>query len=75
MSHTTLLNLSSWQWAIAAVMHIPFPPPVTVGTSVLPIVCYGMDMRTNSQIWLQMFRFGAASSLSASRWGWWRASS
>jgi cytochrome bd ubiquinol oxidase subunit I len=56
MSQTTLLDLSRWQWAITAAMHITFPA-VTVGTSVLLIVCYGMYMRTNSQTWLQMFRF------------------
>ena len=26
MSHTTLLDLSRWHWAMAAVMHMPFPP-------------------------------------------------
>jgi cytochrome bd-type quinol oxidase subunit 1 len=33
MSHTTLLDLSRWQWALRAAMHITFPA-VTVATSV-----------------------------------------
>jgi cytochrome bd ubiquinol oxidase subunit I len=56
MSHHTLLDLSRWQWAITAAFHITFPA-VTVGTSVLLIVCYAMYMRTDDEEWLRMFRF------------------
>jgi cytochrome d ubiquinol oxidase subunit I len=56
MSHTTLLDLSRWQWAITAAFHITFPA-VTVGTSVLLVVCYAMYMRTENTEWLRMFRF------------------
>jgi cytochrome d ubiquinol oxidase subunit I len=56
MSHTTLLDLSRWQWALTAAMHITFPA-VTVGTSVFLVVCYAMDMRTDDEVWLRMFRF------------------
>ena len=37
MSHNTMLDLSRWQWALTAAMHITFPA-VTVGTSVLLVV-------------------------------------
>ena len=37
MSHDTLLDLSRWQWALTAAMHITFPA-VTVGTSVFLVV-------------------------------------
>jgi cytochrome d ubiquinol oxidase subunit I len=56
MSHTTLLDLSRWQWALTAAMHITFPA-VTVGTSVFLIACYAMYMRTDDDVWLRMFRF------------------
>ena len=56
MSHDTLLDLSRWQWALTAAFHITFPA-VTVGTSVLLVVCYAMYMRTNNDEWLRMFRF------------------
>jgi len=56
MSHTTLLDLSRWQWALTAAFHITFPA-VTVGTSVMLIVCYAMYMRTDDEVWLRMFRF------------------
>jgi cytochrome bd ubiquinol oxidase subunit I len=56
MSHTTLLDLSRWQWALTAAMHITFPA-VTVGTSVFLVVCYAMYMRTDDEVWLRMFRF------------------
>jgi cytochrome bd ubiquinol oxidase subunit I len=56
MSHTTLLQLSRWQWALTAAFHITFPA-ITVGTSVLLIVCYAMYMRTDDPEWLRMFRF------------------
>jgi ABC-type transport system involved in cytochrome bd biosynthesis fused ATPase/permease subunit len=46
MSHDTLLDLSRWQWALTAAMHITFPA-VTVGTSVFLVVCYAMYMRTD----------------------------
>jgi len=51
-----MLDLSRWQWALTAAMHITFPA-VTVGTSVLLVVCYAMYMRTDDLMWLQMFRF------------------
>jgi cytochrome d ubiquinol oxidase subunit I len=56
MSHTTLLDLSRWQWALTAAFHITFPA-VTVGTSVLLIACYAMYVRTDDPEWLRMFRF------------------
>jgi hypothetical protein len=56
MSHATLLDLSRWQWALTAAMHITFPA-VTVGTSVFLVVCYAMYMRTDDEVWLRMFRF------------------
>jgi cytochrome bd ubiquinol oxidase subunit I len=56
MTHQTLLDLSRWQWALTAAMHITFPA-VTVGTSVFLVVCYGMYMRTDDDVWLRMFRF------------------
>jgi cytochrome bd ubiquinol oxidase subunit I len=56
MSQNTMLDLSRWQWALTAAMHITFPA-VTVGTSVLLVVCYAMYMRTDDVVWLQMFRF------------------
>jgi cytochrome bd ubiquinol oxidase subunit I len=51
-----MLDLSRWQWALTAAMHITFPA-VTVGTSVLLVACYSMYMRTQEAVWLQMFRF------------------
>jgi cytochrome bd ubiquinol oxidase subunit I len=56
MSQHAMLDLSRWQWAITAAMHITFPA-VTVGTSVLLVVCYWMYMRTDDAHWLSMFRF------------------
>jgi cytochrome d ubiquinol oxidase subunit I len=56
MSHDTLLDLSRWQWALTAAFHITFPA-VTVGTSLLLVVCYAMYMRTDDEVWLRMFRF------------------
>jgi cytochrome bd ubiquinol oxidase subunit I len=73
MSHTTLLDLSRWQWALTAAFHITFPA-VTVGTSVLLVVCYAMYVRTDDPEWLRMFRSGGASSRSGSRSGWCRGS-
>jgi cytochrome bd ubiquinol oxidase subunit I len=55
MSHDTLLDLSRWQWALTAAFHITFPA-VTVGTSLLLVVCYAMYMRTDDEVWLRMFR-------------------
>jgi cytochrome bd ubiquinol oxidase subunit I len=56
MSQQTLLDLSRWQWALTAAMHITFPA-VTVGTSLFMVFCYGMYMRGSDEVWLQMFRF------------------
>jgi cytochrome d ubiquinol oxidase subunit I len=56
MTHDTLVDLSRWQWALTAAFHITFPA-ITVGTSVLLIVCYAMYMRTDDEVWLRMFRF------------------
>ena len=56
MTHHTLLDLSRWQWALTAAFHITFPA-ITVGTSVLLIICYAMYIRTDDQAWLRMFRF------------------
>src|SRR5215217_3505376 len=56
MSHDTLPDLSRWQWALTAAMHITFPA-VTVGTSIFMVVCYAMYMRTDDDVWLRMFRF------------------
>jgi cytochrome bd ubiquinol oxidase subunit I len=56
MRHDTLVDLSRWQWALTAAMHITFPA-VTVGTSMLLVVSYAMYMRTDDVTWLRMFRF------------------
>jgi cytochrome bd ubiquinol oxidase subunit I len=56
MSQDTLLDLSRWQWALTAAMHITFPA-VTVGTSVFLVICYAMYMRSDDESWLHMFRF------------------
>jgi cytochrome bd ubiquinol oxidase subunit I len=56
MSHATMLDLSRWQWALTAAMHITFPA-ITVGVSVLLVACYAMYMRTDDVVWLRMFRF------------------
>jgi cytochrome bd ubiquinol oxidase subunit I len=56
MSQDTMLDLSRWQFALTAAMHITFPA-VTVGTSLLLVVCYAMYMRTEDDVWLRMFRF------------------
>jgi hypothetical protein len=56
MNHDTLLDLSRWQWALTAAMHITFPA-LTVGTSIFMVVCYAMYMRTDDEVWLRMFRF------------------
>jgi cytochrome bd ubiquinol oxidase subunit I len=56
MTHDTMLDLSRWQWALTAAMHITFPA-ITVGTSIFLVVCYAMYMRTDDQVWLRMFRF------------------
>jgi cytochrome bd ubiquinol oxidase subunit I len=56
MSHTTLLDLSPWQWALTAAFHITFLA-VTVGTSAFLIVCYATYMRSDSDVWVRMFRF------------------
>jgi cytochrome d ubiquinol oxidase subunit I len=55
MSHDTLLDLSRWQWALTAAMHITFPA-LTVGTSIFMVVCYAMYVRTDDEVWLRMFR-------------------
>lgn len=56
MSQSTMLDLSRWQWALTAAMHITFPA-VTVGTSLFLVLCYAMYLRTDDPVWLRMFRF------------------
>jgi cytochrome d ubiquinol oxidase subunit I len=56
MTHSTLLDISRWQWAITAAFHITFPA-VTVGTSIFLVVCWAFYMRTGDEVWLRMFRF------------------
>ncbi len=56
MTQQSLLDLSRWQWAITAAMHITFPA-VTVGTSVFLVVCYAMYIHSDDEVWLRMFRF------------------
>ena len=56
MTQNTMLDLSRWQWAVTAAMHITFPA-LTVGTSMFLVVCYAMYMRTDNAVWLSMFRF------------------
>src|SRR5260370_8187707 len=51
-----LLTLSRWQFAISVCFHILFPS-ITVGTSILLCVPYGMYWRTQRPVYLQMFRF------------------
>jgi ATPase subunit of ABC transporter with duplicated ATPase domains len=51
MSQDTLLDLSRWQWALTAAMHITFPA-VTVGTSVflLDEPTEGLDTPTAARL-------------------------
>src|SRR5713101_1195019 len=51
-----LLTLSRWQFAITVCFHILFPS-ITVGTSILLCVLYGMYWKTQRPVYLQMFRF------------------
>src|SRR5258708_14485104 len=51
-----LLTLSRWQFAISVCFHILFPS-ITVGTSILLCVLYGMYWKTQRPVYLQMFRF------------------
>ena len=52
----SLLTLSRWQFAITVMFHMTFPS-ITVGTSVLLCVLYGMYWKTSKPVYLQMFRF------------------
>jgi cytochrome d ubiquinol oxidase subunit I len=52
----TLLTLSRWQFAITIMFHMIFPS-ITVGTSILLCVLYGMYWRNGKSVYLQMFRF------------------
>jgi cytochrome bd ubiquinol oxidase subunit I len=52
----SLLTLSRWQFAITVIFHMTFPA-ITVGTSLLLCVLYGMHWRTGKPVYLQMFRF------------------
>jgi cytochrome bd ubiquinol oxidase subunit I len=56
MSHDTLLDLSRWQGALTAAMHITFPA-VTAGTSMFLVLSYYMYMCSDDDVWLPMFRF------------------
>src|SRR5260370_486729 len=51
-----LLTLARWQFAISVCFHILFPS-ITVGTSILLCVLYGMYWKTQRPVYLQMFRF------------------
>src|SRR5260370_35311113 len=51
-----LLTLSRWQFAISVCFHVIFPA-ITVGTSILLCVLYGMYWKTQRPVYLQMFRF------------------
>lgn len=52
----SLLTLSRWQFAITVMFHMTFPA-ITVGTSILLCVLYGMYWKTGTAVYLQMFRF------------------
>jgi cytochrome bd ubiquinol oxidase subunit I len=52
----SLLTLSRWQYAITLMFHMIFPS-ITVGTSILLCVLFGMHWRTGNSVYLQMFRF------------------
>jgi cytochrome d ubiquinol oxidase subunit I len=52
----SLLALSRWQFAITVMFHMTFPA-ITVGTSILLCVLYGMHWKTGKPVYLQMFRF------------------
>lgn len=52
----SLLALSRWQFAITVMFHMTFPA-ITVGTSILLCVLYGLHWRTGKPVYLQMFRF------------------
>src|SRR6202012_5306265 len=55
-SPLSLLTLSRWQFAITIMFHMIFPS-LTVGTSILLCVLYGMYWRNGKAVYLQMFRF------------------
>ena len=52
----SLLTLSRWQFATTVMFHMTFPA-ITVGTSILLCVLYGMYWKTEKPVYLQMFRF------------------
>jgi cytochrome bd ubiquinol oxidase subunit I len=52
----SLLTLSRYQFAITVMFHMTFPA-ITVGTSILLCVLYGMHWKTGKAVYLQMFRF------------------
>ena len=52
----SLLTLSRWQFAITVMFHMVFPA-ITVGTSILLCVLYGMYWKTGHAVYLQIFRF------------------
>ena len=52
----TLLDVSRWQFAVTIVFHMTFPA-ITVGLSVFLTVVYGLHLRTDQAIYLQIFRF------------------
>jgi len=52
----SLLTLSRWQFAVTVMFHMTFPA-ITVGTSILLCVLYGMYWKTQKPVYLQMFRF------------------
>jgi cytochrome d ubiquinol oxidase subunit I len=51
-----MLALSRWQFAITVIFHMTFPA-ITVGTSILLCVLYGLHWRTGKPVYRQMFRF------------------
>jgi len=52
----SLLTLSRWQFAVTVMFHMTFPA-ITVGTSILLCVLYGMYWKTQKPVYLHMFRF------------------
>jgi cytochrome d ubiquinol oxidase subunit I len=52
----SLLALSRWQFAVTVMFHMTFPA-ITVGTSILLCVLYGVYWKTQKPVYLQMFRF------------------
>lgn len=56
MPSATLLDISRWQFAFTIAFHMTFPA-ITVGLAVFLAVVYGLYVRTDKPVYLQIFRF------------------